>query len=715
MTRCWVFLANAVSSWLSADDGRRAAPRRGAHDTRLPRPLEGPLDLVLEVSVRGAGATARGRRQRQRALPAAVEDRHGSLHAVAVIATPLPRCLALATLLVFAPFYRAAATPQPVSVPLTIPETYLTAQARDVMGLSAEGRGELAGDACNRLGLSALSLTGSGETLALRVDVDAQMGLDLFGACRGSAGWQGQLLARLRPRLDETGSAILFAVEEAELRQADGGDSVLTTPSRVLSDRLILPRLETLTVDVSETLGEVDAIVAQFLGPAGEGLPTLAEQTRLTAVSADPRGLAVTLALAVNERERNAAGRGEAALTAAELAEWARIEDAIDGFLTLIVTDLAERTDDRGLQLDMLALLIDVRMRIAEALQAAAAGEGGGEEDEDMEDPTRALFLDSWRALSDLALRLPPDSRDAGAGLRLASFLAAGDALALVDAVGPQYGIEISGDGLRRLARMLLAGEAPAALTPLPLAPDPRLQRLFGFGDGEGDSGGDGDAPAAARGGMGALSWLRRLSPVAPAWAAADSAELLRRWVPLPGKLDSYLGTVATLIEDTLQRELEESRLDGRQRELFEPLVRATAWKETCWRHYVLRNEELVVIRSAVGAVGMMQIVGRVWRSVYDLERLESDVTYNLAAGIGILEHYFLDYAVRRGEHRQPGGNSNLVRATYAAYNGGPSRLTRYRNASAPARARAVDEQFYATYQAMQRAPWPETSRCYGG
>jgi hypothetical protein len=39
--------------------------------------------------------------------------------------------------------------------------------------------------------------------------------------------------------------------------------------------------------------------------------------------------------------------------------------------------------------------------------------------------------------------------------LRYATFLAAGDALAAFDAAGPALGIEISADGLRRLARVL--------------------------------------------------------------------------------------------------------------------------------------------------------------------------------------------------------------------------------------------------------------------
>jgi hypothetical protein len=585
---------------------------------------------------------------------------------------------------------------QRLAIPLTLPAAYLQARAAEHLGMG-QGSAEMIADDCNRLRLSQLRLNPGAQGLTLQLELDADLGLDLFGGCRGAASWGGALQLRLVPALDPAGDAILFSAESAELRQRDGDNSLLTAPSRLLADKLVLPRLEALRVDVTPSLSEIDTLVARFLDDPDAATSSLGERGRLTAVGTDDRGLALTLQLSLRDRPPLAtATEAEAVLGGAELAEWQRLEDELDGFLSQLLLALAAGTDSRDLQLDFMALLIDARLQIAEALQFAGPADV---------DPVRTLFLDSWGQLSELAQQLPMDSLDDAGALRLAVFLSAGDALTVVDALGPQYGIEVSADGLRRLARLLLSEQAPISFTPLPLAPDPALQKLLGFGD---TALPPPVVPAPP------LSWLRRLSPVAPALATAeDPAVLLRTWMPDPDRLDSYLGTVAEVIEQNLAVHTKDSRLSVEQLALFEPLVRATAWKETCWRHYVLREEALVVIRSGVGAVGMMQIVGRVWRSVFDLERLESDVSYNLLAGMNILEHYFLDYAVRRGEHRQPGGD--LVRATYSAYNGGPSRLSRYRNDSAPARARAVDEQFFLTYQAMREAPWPTDSRCYGG
>ena len=64
---------------------------------------------------------------------------------------------------------------------------------------------------------------------------------------------------------------------------------------------------------------------------------------------------------------------------------------------------------------------------------------------------------------------------------KLAAFMAGGDALKALDALGPEYGFEITRDGLRRLARLLLAETAPPSFTPLPLEVDPEFRDLFGF------------------------------------------------------------------------------------------------------------------------------------------------------------------------------------------------------------------------------------------
>jgi hypothetical protein len=331
----------------------------------------------------------------------------------------------------------------------------------------------------------------------------------------------------------------------------------------------------------------------------------------------------------------------ETALSEAELVEWQRLEDELDGFLSSVIIALATATENRSLQLDLLGALLDTRLSIAKALIE-------GSED-DVTDPIRDLFVASWDLIRPVALEL---ERNADAalfpGLSLTTFMAGADAIATLDALGPEYGIEISRDGIRRLARMLLADQTPASFTPLSLALDPQLQGLFASSTG----GSEKLSP------QNAAHWLPWLVTAAHATAEEDTSSLnLTGLVPQLSNLDEYLDVVSKLLARHTDEQLAASdRIPAEVALIFNPLVMATAWKESCWRHYL--NEEVPpeVIRSSIGAIGMMQINGRVWRGLYDLDRLEREISYNISAGIEILEHYLVHYALRRGEHLQPGG-----------------------------------------------------------
>jgi hypothetical protein len=62
------------------------------------------------------------------------------------------------------------------------------------------------------------------------------------------------------------------------------------------------------------------------------------------------------------------------------------------------------------------------------------------------------------------------------------------------------------------------------------------------------------------------------------------------------------------------------------------------------------------------------------------------------------LTRYFLDYALARGEAEKGGGPDALARAAYAAYNGGPGELGRYRQDGRSKRERRVDREFLDNY-----------------
>ena len=592
-----------------------------------------------------------------------------------------------------------------VEVPLVVETRFVQRAVAAALELDADGRGQIRADACNRVELGDLLVRTPDDALAVSLAVRAVTGVQAFGSCRGPAPWQGRMNLQLAPEVEPDGLAVRFAPLGAELVRPDGSPGLLSGSSRMLAESLILPRMRQVRLDLAEPLLAINALLESALP---ERTPALHEPARIRTVAVLDAGVALRLGFRVDTAQLAAGPPAEPPLAPEEQLRWQRLEDELDGFLTTIIATLGAPAADPDLRLEMLAVLLDARHAIAEALvedldAAEESGDFHGLAAEPGTDPVRRVFIESWDRLRPWLARLeladaPALERD----LRLAAFIAGGDALRALDALGPEFDLQISRDGLRRLARMLLAEDAPERFTPLPLGVDPGLRALFGI---------DRPGPADSRGLL--LALLDSLVSAASAQAESP-ADALRGMVPRLAILDDYLQLVANLLEQQTGEHLSGgSRFPKRLKGRLDPLVWATAWKESCWRQFTGSPANPRVLTSPVGALGMMQINGRVWRGLYDLERLAEEVDYNVTAGTEILEHYLVDYAIRRGEHDHPGGDDNLIRATYAAYNGGPSHLARYRRDDTPGRLRAIDNEFWRHYQTIKADQWPDVSSCY--
>lgn len=590
-----------------------------------------------------------------------------------------------------------------VEIPFMAETGRLHAVVGSVLELDQNGQGRLGNDQCNSLELSDLGVVPEDDRLAVSMALNATTGAYVLGACRGPAPWQGRLALRLTPQVAASGLAIEFVPDSIELTRLDGTQSILSAPARILADTLVVPRLNRVQIDLAGPLNSLDELIEQLLEPERVQVDELSliQRTRIVRLETEETGVRAWLAFQVRALEPTDRPP-EPSLDAVEAAQWQTIEDEFDGFLTAIIWTLARSTESPALRTELLATLLDARHAIAEALTV----------DDLASDPVRELFLTTWDRLRPLLseledLAIPGLEVD----FRLAAFMAGGDALRALDALGPDYGFEITRDGLRRLARLLLADAAPPSFTPLPLEVDPEFRALFGFNAPTEPLPATAQLlPRIASGFRLAGSWL---IPAAQA-NSISPAEALKGMVPRLDSLDHYLGLVASLLDEQSSAWLAENdSLPNSMTERLDPLIRATAWKESCWRQLEGTSSNPKVLRSPVGSVGMMQINGRVWRSVYDLDRLGDEVDYNVNAGIEILTHYLVDYAIRRGEHEQPGGDDNLIKATYAAYNGGPGHLARYRRDDTPARLRAIDNEFWRQYSAIKADQWPDISSCY--
>jgi hypothetical protein len=369
-----------------------------------------------------------------------------------------------------------------------------------------------------------------------------------------------------------------------------------------------------------------------------------------------------------------------------------------DSFFTFVVKQFGQQVS--GDVKDSLGdVFLDSRYELTNTI---APGQGGN--------PVPQLFLNGWRRLSPVMNKALPQLSKSTAG-QYSSFIAAADKLALGGQAGLQSGlINLSPDMLTGMARLIAPSSAGNPLA-YSTGVDASLRSLLGFGAPLA-------APGSRRSGLDDFLAPKRYASILPGWepraalaAAPGTAVKPNQWVPDEQNLQAYLTEVRGLLARMSEAVAGKNKLVDPQKGIYRQIVFAAAWQESCWRQFIKKGKSVTPLASATGDLGLMQVNRNTWRTLYDLKGLGDDIEYNGNAGGEILAYYLTRYAIRKNEDKQEGGN--LARATYAAYNGGPGHLTRYRGAKQNPALRKVDEAFWEKYQAVSAGREMDVQLCY--
>jgi len=568
-----------------------------------------------------------------------------------------------------------------IEVPITLDYRIVEEALAQQVFTGADRTAEVFADSirCNNLVLSNPRVGGGGEErLKLVTDMRASVGTPIGGKCLFARTWQGVIETEQTALVESGASVVSFRIVESRLLSANDGENVLPGFAQDLIRTYVHPRLASVTVDLGPAVNGIEELLTLALP---DGPRTVA----LAGVDATPEALVASLSLQVPDAPADRAPSEEPPLTEVELAVWDANWQAWDAFATWTIKTLAASAGPE-LTAALAESLLEARYELRDALAR----------DVPARDPARELFLTTWTRLAPLLqdsdLPVP-----GGEALRFAGFVSAGDALQSLDGLGPYLGLSINQDALRSMARILVPTVSESDLS-YDTAVDPELRRLLGLGPELEVMPIPDDASQAATSRL--LGWL-----VPSAHAAQIDPKLVQRlntWIPQRPEIDSYLETMAQLLDEIAAAEHQNEKVPERFLVIYDPLLRATAWQESCWRQYIERNGEIEPIRSSAGSVGLMQINMHVWRGVYDIDQIQNNVGYNARAGNEILVHYLVDYAIRKNEHEITGKDDNLARAAYAIYNGGPSQMKRYRDTKTPASLKKIDNAFWAKYQAIQ-------------
>jgi hypothetical protein len=543
-------------------------------------------------------------------------------------------------------------------------------------------------DGCTSITFSEPHLSAEGELLRADAKILSIIGGPSTGACTVINRWTGRTAVSVKPVLvSGQPLSVEFKVQAARLYDQQ---------EKLLADNLAIQAVKgqlhlllgSYKLDLKPETDQLKALLPYFLPlhPA-DRLSRMIDSLRISRLMVQPNGLHVRLRIDV---EAVAEAGPEPALGENEMQQLEQRYRSWDAFLTFVIKEVATATRSEELRNALLEILLDARYQFKSILAEAS---------QSTTDPVKQLFIRSWERLMplmrEISVQLPEQNL-----LPFLSFITAADALNALDRLGPAVGLDISTNGLRRLARLL--NDEPS-IDPLKYLNeiDPVLQQLFGFGlPGE-------IAPSKKSHGF-------KFRLIRPAYAA-NSRDRLNRWVPTAADLNPYLLEIRNLLLEEANARIRPSSIAQKYARIFRKLMLTTAWQESCWRQYIVQNRKVIPLISASGDIGMLQINEKVWRGFYSPAKLKWDITYNTRAGSEILFKLMINYALKQQEHKHGGGLSDLARATYSAYNGGPSQVSRYRKTNVPAAYKKIDIAFWEKYQQVDKGQELSVAQCLGG
>ncbi len=183
----------------------------------------------------------------------------------------------------------------------------------------------------------------------------------------------------------------------------------------------------------------------------------------------------------------------------------------------------------------------------------------------------------------------------------------------------------------------------------------------------------------------------------------------LRRSVVNETNVNSYTHDLGALLDAAAASEIASERPDPALRPTYRVIVKAAAWQESCWRQFVIARGRIRFLESSSHDVGLMQVNRYVWRGFYDVRHLEWDIAYNAGAGSQILARLMIR-AAGKAEHADD--PDAFARSSYAAYNGGPGELNRWRRADERHDKRLIDEAFWQKYRTLKEGQSLNILKC---
>lgn len=569
------------------------------------------------------------------------------------------------------------------------------------------------GGGCIYLALSHPKVKEEKGFIRLETEIMVRAGTPVNDECLMPVAWKGYLVLYQRPVINNHTWQLSFKSYRSGLFESNHQPAEIAGMLWQVIESHVFAYLDSIAIDLAPPVNDLKAFLFPLFPPQEQQqtqamLDTL--RTGETGITPD----AVTLQILADVREvyRPEDTRFTETLTGKELENVVAVWEQWDALLSFLVATMGKDVLSPEERQTLMDVLLETRYAFLDSLGNKAV----------THDFVRVQFATAWKQLSPIFHNhLSPDASPQKLGYF--SFFTAADALTVLDGLGPTFGVEVSRNGLIRLAKML--SNDPAVLRYSPSV-NPDLQHLFKIDPAPVEAPDQGEPPPDE--GIIEKDILPPPPPpeptsqifefLCPSLYAAENkhAEEVRLWKVPESGADIYVKKVVRLLKAQAQTTLKEKKISPDFRATYRLMIPAMAWQESCFRQFVVRNNQLTYLLSYNNSsVGLMQVNMRVWRGLYDRERLRWDIRYNAAAGCEISALYLNDYALRDRKGIKKPSNETIARLVYAMYNGGPAQYKKYLERERTGKLYDSDKLFWEKYEWVSTASWDKISKCLGG
>jgi len=614
------------------------------------------------------------------------------------------RTVVLLVFFVVSPVYA-----EKVIIPLSLDNTLLTTLLRQSafteVGRSATIVGK-PGD-CTYLRVSEPRFSSVGGLLRLEVRLLVRLGSEFGENCLVPVEWEGYLQLFQKPVIDKRTFKLSLQTVDSTLLTLSRKPAFIAGFLWKFAQPRVYKHLNQVRIDLAPPVNDVRLFLKPlFSSQASQQVETMLESLRTGAVLVQQHGVVVELLLDVENVYDPSEKAHNFTLTPEERELLVRTWETWDALLVELVAVLAASPLTLEDHQTLIDVLLDTRHVFSSALE-------GQQLDKDF---VRMQFAKVWQQLAPVFRRqlyARPDDNSLG----YLAFFTAADALTVFDRMGPTFGVEISQRGLQRLAAMLSGKKGDL---PYVKEVDGRLRKLLQLpAVNENDSMQNieeidlPDDRAVSQ----PLSWLGDFfSRPVHASEMPTFAEILQWRVP-DKDIDTYLKKVRKVLAEAALTVVAKGEIPKSWHPMFETLIPAMAWQESCFRQFVTRKRKLTYLLSYNHtSVGVMQINERVWRGIYNRDRLRWDIRYNALAGCEIVDLYLRRYALKGDLAKKYSDDTDLLpRVIYAMYNGGPGQLSKFMKRTRSKKYYKSDLLFAEKLSWVQRRDWKQIGSCFAG